>query len=134
MPTDVITRRLLDALRARGFDDVVPAHFAVLRYPGPNGKRPSDLAAEANMSRQAMNYLLRQLEQLGYVERRDDADDARAKRVYETARGTEVRLLLRSAMRTLEADWAAELGEPDLEQLRELLLRLNAITHGAAHD
>jgi DNA-binding MarR family transcriptional regulator len=78
-----------------------------------------------------MNYLLRQLEQLGYVERRDDPDDARAKRVYETARGTEVRLLLRSTMRTLEADWAAALGEPDLEQLRDLLLRLNEITHGA---
>ena len=36
------------------------------------------------MSRQAMNYLLGQLERLGYVERRGDHDDARAKRVYET--------------------------------------------------
>ena len=79
----------------------------VERYPGPDGKRPSDLAAEANMSRQATNYLLGQLERLGYVERRGDHDDARAKRVYETERGFAARQLLRDTMRALEAGRAS---------------------------
>jgi hypothetical protein len=37
----------------------------VLRWPGPNGARPVELAEQANMTRRAMNYLLGQLEELG---------------------------------------------------------------------
>src|SRR5664279_246449 len=71
MPLDAVRQRMLDDLHAAGFTDLVPAHSAVLRYPGPQGRRPSDVAAEAGMSRQAMNYLLGELEQLGYLERHD---------------------------------------------------------------
>lgn len=134
MPLDVVTRRLLAALRAQGYDDVVPAHLAVLRYPGPDGKRPSELAAEANMTRQAMNYLLGQLERLGYLERRDDPSDARSKRVYETKRGLAARRTIRTAMREIEDEWAAKLGKEDLEHLRALLVRLNASTHEPVPD
>src|SRR5213595_490833 len=81
-PVDVIHRRIIYGLHEHGFTDLVPAHLAVLRYPGPRGQRPIELAAEANMSKQAMNYLLGQLEALGYVERRADPGDIRSKRVY----------------------------------------------------
>src|SRR4051812_39605601 len=89
MPLDVVQRRILERLQAHGFSDLVTAHFAVLRYPGPIGQRPVELAAEAGVSKQAMNYLLGQLEERGYVERRDDPDDVRSKRVYLTDRGEE---------------------------------------------
>jgi hypothetical protein len=46
MPLDAIQRRMLDDLHQAGFDDLVNAHSAVLRYPGPEGRRPSELAAE----------------------------------------------------------------------------------------
>ena len=76
--------RVIAALRAEGFTDVVPAHLAVMRYPGPDGRRPVQLAPDAGLSRQAMNYLLGQLESLGYIERRPDEDDGRGSRVYAT--------------------------------------------------
>ncbi len=126
MPLEVILRRMLDALAAKGFDDIVPAHFAVLRYPGPDGDRPSDLAARANMSKQAMNYLLGQLETLAYIERRDDAEDRRSKRVYTTARGEAAREVIRAEIAAVEREWARALGREDLEQLRTLLQRLGA--------
>jgi DNA-binding MarR family transcriptional regulator len=127
MPLDVILRRIIDGLHEHGFTDLVPAHLAVLRYPGPNGKRPIELAAEANMSKQAMNYLLGQLETLGYLERRDDPADHRHKRVYMTERGEATREVIRAAVREVETEWAGGMGTEDLEQLRALLIRLGAV-------
>jgi DNA-binding MarR family transcriptional regulator len=127
MPVDVIQRRIIDGLHKRGFADLVPAHLAVLRYPGPHGERPVDLAAQANMTKQALNYLLGQLEALGYLERRRDPEDLRSKRVYLTDRGQATREAIRSTVREVEAEWAQELGSKDLEQLRALLVRLVAV-------
>jgi DNA-binding MarR family transcriptional regulator len=124
---DVIQRRIVDALHKHGFDDLGPAHLPVLRYPGPEGRRPVELAAEANMSKQAMNYLLGQLETLGYLERRSDPGDGRFKRVYMTARGDATRKIIRDAVREVEAEWAEELGARNLDQLRTLLTRLRAV-------
>jgi DNA-binding MarR family transcriptional regulator len=131
IPLDVIQRRIVAALREHGFDDLGPAHLPVLRYPGPEGKRPVELAAEANMSKQAMNYLLGQLEALGYLERRTDPGDGRFKRVYMTARGDATREVIRDAVREVEAEWADELGARDLDQLRTLLTRLTAVVEGS---
>lgn len=127
MPLDVIQRRIIERLSEHGFADLVPAHLAVLRYPGPHGQRPVELAARANMSKQAMNYLLGQLETLGYLERRVDPGDLRSKRVYMTDRGDATREIIRAAVREVEAEWARDLGAKDLEHLRGLLIRLAAI-------
>src|SRR3954471_8065533 len=90
MPVDLVRRRMLAALHDRGFTDIVPAHLVLLRWPGPQGRRPSELAAQSDMTKQAVNYLLGQLEALGYVERRPDADDQRSRRVHLTARARQV--------------------------------------------
>src|SRR4030095_13040564 len=113
-------------LHEHGFDDLGPAHLPVLRYPGPDGRRPVELATEANMSKQAMNYLLGQLEALGDVERRDDPDDGRFTRVYLTERGDSTREVIRAAVREVESEWANEMGARDLEKLRTLLTQLKA--------
>jgi DNA-binding MarR family transcriptional regulator len=126
IPLEVIQRRIIEGLHEHGFDDLGPAHLPVLRYPGPDGKRPVELATEANMSKQAMNYLLGQLEALGYVERRDDPDDGRVTRVYLTERGDSTREVIRAAVREIESEWAKELGPRNLERLRTLLTQLNA--------
>ena len=132
IPLDVIQRRIIDQLHEHGFEDLGPAHLPVLRYPGPHGRRPVELAAETNMSKQAMNYLLGQLERLGYLERRRDAEDGRSTRVYLTDRGDATRDVIRGAVRDVEAEWAGELGARDLEQLRALLTRLNAVVGGGS--
>ena len=87
MPWEVVQRRMLAALHERGFEDLDAAHLNVFQYPGPEGARPSELAARLRISKQALNYLLGELERLGYVERRPDPDDLRSKRVALTARG-----------------------------------------------
>src|SRR4051794_6230498 len=132
MPLAAIHRRIIEALHEHGFEDLVPAHLAVLRWPGPAGERPVDLAAQANMSKQALNYLLGQLEALGYLERHPDPEDLRSRRVHLTDRGESTREVIRDAVREVEAEWAAELGADDLERLRELLRRLAGVVRSDA--
>jgi DNA-binding MarR family transcriptional regulator len=126
MPVDAVYRRMLTDLHAAGFTDLVTAHFAVLRYPGPDERRPSDLAAEAGISRQAMNYLLGQLERAGYLIRRDDPDDRRAKHIHVTERGDAVRETIRATVAQIETELEQQLGAEQYAELRELLTKLNA--------
>src|SRR5437867_7770988 len=90
IPWEDVQRHMLERLHERGFDDLDAAHLNVFQYPGPEGARPSELAARLRISKQALNYLLGGLERLGYLERRPDADDLRSKRVGLTPRGTSV--------------------------------------------
>src|SRR5215470_9327389 len=90
VPWETVQRRMLERLHEHGFDDLDAAHLTVFQYPGPQGARPSDLATRLRMSKQAVNYLLGQLERLGYVERRSHPEDLRSKRVALTRRGASV--------------------------------------------
>lgn len=126
-PVEVIRERMLEALHAHGYTDLVPAHLIVLRYPGPEGRRPGEIAAQSGMSKQAVNYLLGQLESLGYLERHAAGGDRRSRVVQVTRRGRTAIQTIRDAVGEVEEEWARELGRDDLEQLRALLTRLAAI-------
>lgn len=126
MPVDAVHARIVAGVHAAGFTDIVPAHMAVMRYPGPDGRRPSDLADEAGVTRQAMNYLLGQLEELGYLVREDDGDDRRSRRVQLTKRGARLATAMRRVVAGIEAEVARELGARDARELRRLLVKLNA--------
>jgi DNA-binding MarR family transcriptional regulator len=118
---------MLERLHDHGFDDLEPAHLIVLQYPGPQGTRPSELAARLRISKQALNYLLGQLEGLGYLERRPDPVDQRSKRIALTARGLEIIPVIRDAVAEVEAEWAGQLGRKRFDQLRTLLQDLNEL-------
>ena len=126
MPADAVRTRMLAGVHEAGFTDLVPAHLAVLRYPGPEDRRPSELAADAGMTKQAMNYLLGQMQQLGYLVRDDDPDDQRSKRIRLTQRGHAVAQAIRRTVAEVEAELEDQLGAAQFDQLRELLIELNA--------
>jgi DNA-binding MarR family transcriptional regulator len=128
MPWEAVQKRMLERLHERGFDDLDAAHLNVFRYPGPQGARPSELAARLRISKQALNYLLGELERLAYLERRPDPDDLRSKRVALTPRGSSAISVIREAVGEMEATWAQQLGPERFAQLRNLLLELNELT------
>ncbi|MGH2836677.1 MAG: MarR family winged helix-turn-helix transcriptional regulator, partial [Solirubrobacteraceae bacterium] len=125
MPWERVVRRMLERLHANGFQDVEMAHVSLLLYPGPQGLRPSELAAQRGMSKQAANYLLGQLERLGYLERRPDPDDGRSKRIVLTDRGQRAARTIRYAVTDVERDWEAKLGKDRFAHLKALLVELN---------
>ena len=121
---ETVRDRMLAGLHQRGYDDLVAAHLTVMQYPGPDGMRPSDLAARTRMSKQALNYLLGQLEQFGYLTREDDDADLRSKRIRATPRGRAAGLAVREIVREVEAEWEQQLGPEQFAQLRDLLTQL----------
>jgi DNA-binding MarR family transcriptional regulator len=127
IPWEAVQRHMLVRLHERGFDDLDAAHLNVFQYPGPQGARPTELATRLRMSKQALNYLLRELERLGYVERHPDPDDLRSKRVALTRRGTSAVRVIREAVDELESAWAERLGSQRFAELRGLLLDLNRL-------
>ena len=127
MPWEAVRRHVLERLHERGFTDLDAAYLNVFLYPGPQGAKPSELAARLRISKQALNYLLGELERLGYLERRPDPDDLRSKRVALTSRGTSVIHVIRDAVAELETSWAHQLGAKRFSRLRTLLLELNQL-------
>ena len=127
-PWEAVRRHMLERLHERGFADLDAAHLNVLQYPGPQGARPSQLAARLRISKQALNYLLGELERLDYLERRPDPDDLRSKRVVLTRRGTSAIGVIREAVGEVETAWTEQLGPERFAQLRSLLLDLNQLT------
>jgi DNA-binding MarR family transcriptional regulator len=116
---------MLAQLHAHGFDDLDAAHLHVFQYPGPQGARPSELASRLRISKQALNYLLRELERLGYLERGPDPDDLRSKRIALTQRGVSAIDVIRAAVGDIESTWAEQLGSKRFAELRNLLVELN---------
>jgi DNA-binding MarR family transcriptional regulator len=124
IPWEAVQEHMLERLRERGFDDFDRAYFAVFRYPGPHGARPTDVAAQVGISKQALNYLLRELERLGYLEREPHPDDLRSKRIVLTQRGVAAVGVIRDAVTEVEAAWEQRLAPKRFALLRTLLLEL----------
>jgi DNA-binding MarR family transcriptional regulator len=121
------------ALRAAGFDDIRPPHANVFPFVPPEGIQVGELARLARVRKQTMAQAVAGLERAGYVERRPDPSDRRARLVCLTARGQAVpRIALETGPR-VEAHWAELLGHEELETLRDLLERLLAGLE-ASHD
>ena len=118
-----VRERLHQAIREAGYSDLQDAHFAVFSYPLPHGVRPSDLARNIRMSRQATNHLIGQLEALGYLERRAGAGSER-RLIYLSARGVAVGETIYACLIRLQDEWSAEIGcerfEVFMDVLREL--------------
>ena len=125
-PWEIVRDRMLAGLHTRGFTDLTAAHLNVLQYPGPHKVRPSELAARTRMTKQALNYLLGQMEDGGYLRRREDPDDQRSKRIELTDRGHRAVRAIREIVTDIEAEWEHDLGASEFSHLRRLLSRLNS--------
>lgn len=135
MPWETLVERLLTGLHQRGFTDLGAPHLTVLQWPGPDDLRPSELATRTRMSKQALNYLLGQLERNGYLQRRDDPHDQRFKRIALTRRGQRAARAMRDIVREVEAEWQQQLGPHRFDELRTLLTDLNShVAHPETPD
>jgi DNA-binding MarR family transcriptional regulator len=82
-----VQNELFRRLHEQGFHDIVPRHGAVLAYLRPEGIRATDVARLSGQLKQVVGVIIDDLEDLGYVKRKPDPADRRAKLVVPTARG-----------------------------------------------
>jgi DNA-binding MarR family transcriptional regulator len=130
-PLQTVRRRIVASLHAAGYDDLTLAHLAVFQYPGPEGARPIELAQRADMSKQAMNHLLGELETRGYLERRVVG---RGTEIALSHRGRAALTTIRSAVTEIETEWRELLGETKYQRLHATLIELDAVLRGADGD
>ncbi len=119
--------RVMDAVLAAGFDDITIAQARMFARIGPDGTRLTDLAEQAQVTKQTAGFLVNQLERGGYVRREPDPDDARARLVRITPRGQAAVAVAREAESSVEAEWTRHLGRSTAAQLRRALTRLREI-------
>ncbi|MFJ2645627.1 MarR family winged helix-turn-helix transcriptional regulator [Streptomyces sp. NPDC087420] len=82
-----VQRELFATLAAQGFADLHPRHGAVLAYLDAGGVRATELSRLSGQHKQVIGTMIDELEGLGYVERRPDPADRRAKLISPTERG-----------------------------------------------
>jgi len=120
-----LARRILRHVAGAGFSDLRPAHWSVLEgLSYVDGQRLNELASRAAMTPQSMGELVDDLERLGYVERRADPVDRRAKRVHLTEKGRSTRAATAQAVTDMEARLEALLGHATYLRLRAVLRRV----------
>lgn len=129
-PYLAFSAELLRRLNAAGYDDLRPAHLVVFQHIDPEGSRVTDLAARAQMTKPSMGYLVEELERRGYVERRPDPADGRAKLVHLTERGWAQITHALDTLAEMEHELADQLGRRRWGTLRRLLTDVQRITGG----
>jgi len=116
--------RIVQGVASAGFPQR-PAHSAVFAYIDVDGgTRLTTLAQRANITPQAIGELVDDLERMGYLQRRPDPGDRRAKLIVLTERGNSAVAAAQRTIADLEADLANLFGPDGLASLHEMLERL----------
>ena len=128
IPYRALEARVFAALAAAGYDDMTPAQARVFQRIAPRGSRLTDLAQQAQITKQSAGFLVDQLEKAGYVHRTADPRDARARLVRISPRGAAAIPIAAAVVAQVEAEWTAHLGQRRMAHMRESLAMLCEIT------
>lgn len=131
LPTNALMRTAYNAVSARiftgvkagnDFDDLRPAHGnAMEQLELEDGLRLTEMAARAGITVQSMGEIVDDLEAKGYLERRPDPKDRRAKRIHLTRRGRKNARIAKRATADVEDHLAELLGQQHYQLLRRSL-------------
>ncbi|MEN4472849.1 MarR family transcriptional regulator [Mycolicibacterium cosmeticum] len=111
-----VQNELFDRLRDEGFDDIVPRHGVVLAYLRVEGVRATDLARRSGQVKQIIGAIVDDLENLGYVSRKPDPADRRAKLIVPTERGRRQMAAATAIMADIMDRHAKHLGAAEFER------------------
>jgi len=125
----VLATRLLASLQAELFErlaeeghpDLHPRHGPILAFLDEDGVRATELARLSGRHKQIVGRLVDELEDLGYVERRPDPQDRRAKLVVPTERGLDQMRLGDEIVAGIERRHAEAVGRKDYADFRNVL-------------
>ena len=125
------SRAIFDRLTAAGIRDVRPSHGNVMEHLAfEDGLRLNDLAARAGVTPQTMGQWVDELEALGYVERRPDSSDRRAKRIHLTRKGKRCNEIEWNAVRDVDSSLESLLGTKLAHDLRRALTKITSANGG----
>ena len=128
IPYRAMEKRVFAELAAAGYDDFTPAQARIFQRIAPEGSRLTDLAEQAQITKQSAGFLVDQLERAGYVERVPDPADGRAKLVRLTDRARTIAIAANAEVSRALAEWQEHLGSSRMRELEETMRMLRGIT------
>lgn len=128
IPYRAMESAVMVALAEDGLDDLTLAQARLIQRLAPGGSRLTDLAEQAQVTKQTAGVLVEALERNDYVRRTPDPTDGRARLVRLTERGERACALAAHTVTRIEAEWTAYLGAPRMAELRNTLTQLRART------
>ena len=134
IPYRYMEDRIFRAVQDAGFDDWTLAQVRVFQRLAPDGSRLTDLADQAQMSKQSAGVLVDQLERLGYVRRVPDPTDGRARLIVIEERGRRAAEVAMATSTEILAEWKAFLGTRNFALLHQILDQLREITDPYARE
>jgi DNA-binding MarR family transcriptional regulator len=120
--------RMFRALQDAGFNDWTLAQCRVFQRIAGGGSHLTDLAEQAQVSKQSAGVMVDQLERLGYVRRVPDPADGRARLIVIEERGRRAVAVGQVTFEEILAEWKAYLGTRNFTLLQEILDQLREIT------
>lgn len=124
IPFQAIVAKIDAGLRARGFTDLRPAHFVVFQHMRPEGLHITELAERAQMTKQSMSELVNYVEARGYLDRKPDPKDRRARIVRLSKKGEAVNNAAREIIQQVENEWAKHIGWEQMNALKQGLMAI----------
>jgi DNA-binding MarR family transcriptional regulator len=107
-----------------GYGDVREPHFQIFGNIRMGGIRLTELAERAQLSLAAASELVNDLAALGYLTRRPDPADGRAKLIDLTNRGRDLMADAGNRVADIERRWSALAGEGNFDQMCRTMQRL----------
>ncbi|MDQ0784743.1 MarR family winged helix-turn-helix transcriptional regulator [Streptomyces sp. B3I8] len=120
--------RMFQALQDVGFDDWTLTQCRVFQCITSDRSRLTDLADQAQVTKQSAGVLVDQLERLGYVRRVPDPTDGRARLIVIEERGRRAIEVTAATLDEILAEWKAYLGTRNFALLHQILDQLREIT------
>lgn len=120
-------QRVMAAVRRAGFD-ITLSQARLAQRIGPEGSRLTELAEQAQITKQTASVLVEALIRAGFVERAPDPSDARARLIRFTERGRHASDLANNEAANVECEWNSHLGPDVAKALRTALEKLREVT------
>ena len=125
---NVLSTAIYRAVSQAGATDMRPAHGNAMEMLSiQDGLRLTDIASRAGMAPQSMGEIVDDLVTKGYLARREDPSDRRAKRIYLTQKGRETAQASRIALLEVERRISEILGTDKYQEMRRNLEAISEI-------
>jgi DNA-binding MarR family transcriptional regulator len=126
---NIISAAIYRGVTQAGATDLRPAHGNAMEMLAiEDGLRLKDMAARAGIASQSMGELVDDLVAKGYLQRREDPADRRAKRIYLTGQGHATAAASKVAARNIEEELRRTLGARRYQDMRRALAAIAGMT------
>jgi DNA-binding MarR family transcriptional regulator len=125
--TRTFEQDVLEVVGREGYPQIRMVHLNLLRHLDLQGTRLTELAERANITKQSMQELVDRVQAFGYVERRPDPHDKRAKVVAFSKDGLRLLETLHKAVTYMERQMIEILGRSAVRQIERSLHKYNRL-------